>query len=129
MAEQQSSDIEQGCPSDSDSESQDEDCEPAIVRSDVTVIQPARVLVSVRDAKEEDIIKKSSLGPAVLAVIEQLLKADLQGFACEVVQELRSCVLSSKMEQSSKTVPLSRLWRNFHCSLPEYDHYGSHAWV
>ncbi len=44
MAEQQSSDIEQGCPSDSDSESQDEDCEPAIVISDVTVIQPTLFL-------------------------------------------------------------------------------------
>ena len=112
MAEQQDRELIM-IMSDASNSDSDED-EPVIVLADVSVTQPVRVLMSVlHDAKEEDIIKSSSLGPAVLKVIENLLKLDLEIFATEVVREVQSCVTGTKKEKC-KTVPLSRVWRNFH---------------
>ena len=73
MAEQQDRELIM-IMSDASNSDSDED-EPVIVLADVSVTQPVRVLMSVlRDAKEEDIIKSSSL---VLKVIENLLKSDV----------------------------------------------------
>ena len=64
MAEQQDRELIM-IMSDASNSDSDED-EPVIVLADVSVTQPVRVLMSVlHDAKEEDIIKSSSLGPAV----------------------------------------------------------------
>ena len=112
MAEQQDRELIM-IMSDASNSDSDED-EPVIVLADVSVTQPVRVLMSVlHDAKEEDIIKSSSLCPAVLKVIENLLKSDLQIFATEVVREVQCCVMGAKKEKC-KTVPLFRMWRNFH---------------
>ncbi len=74
--------------------------------------QPARVLVRVLEgAVEEDIIKNSTLGPAILIVIEQRLQTDLEGFSTELTRELYNCVLimSGREDPSSGAVPVSRV--------------------
>ena len=65
-----------------------------------------------RCAKDEEVIKTSSLGPVILEAIDQLLKSDISSFANSVTCEVES--LLSKSDTCASSTSQVNLWKDFH---------------
>ena len=95
---------------------QDSDGDVVIGLHDCIVSNPNGILIGVlQSAKEEDIIKNSSLGELLVSIIDQLLKLDLVQFAQYLANEIKSILTKSLKPSKKNTVILSSVWRNFHC--------------
>lgn len=96
----------------------DEDLDDEVVISmgGRSVHSPQQILSDVLQAAvEEDIVKESSFGQAILAIIVQLRELDLTNFAQYVAKEIENVLFKSVKDVPSRTVKLSGVWRRFHC--------------
>lgn len=92
-----------------------DDGEVVIRVGDQSIHNPQQILSDVLlAAKEENIVKESSFGQAIVSIIVQLLELNLTNFAQYVAKEIENVLFKNMKDVPSRTIKLSSVWRRFH---------------